>query len=286
MGGTGEDSIRVVVEVERSHLNDPGAVLYGARTNTSEDGRIIFRHLMVSQPGPIQLKITMKQNDETPRLLFKFLVQVSDNPEMEISHRCLFVFGAIQSPFGLSQAETAAWNDVSATTVVGRVPSTRLFEVLSCLPVFASWAVTVHISSLVSTTSGPIIEVLYRSGIEAVWTGHGMPRAEMPSHERLGIPVDCTNLKQIRGAYYKKSLKWHPDRWSSIFKSIGRSGDGRGDSTPAMVAERAAATAEDQLQEGPVALYQLAVQEAFELVAEAYEELVSSLDKSSDELIK
>ena len=278
MSGGEQEDICVTVEVERSHINDAGAALFGTRTNTSEGGKINFGHLMVSQPGPIQLKITTKRTDVPPAdsplesvpssrtLLFKFLVSVSNSPEMEISNHCLFIFEAIQSPFGLTQAEVNAWNDVSMTTVVGRVPSARLLETLSCLPVFFSWGVRVYISPLVSATSGTIIEVQYRAGIEAVWTGHGMPRVEMTSYERLGIPVGSTDFKQIRSAYHEKSLKWHPDRWSSILKSVANAGRG-GDAFVMATGDEG----------GAAALYKLAVQEAFELVAEAYEDLMSTL---------
>jgi hypothetical protein len=298
MSGAGQESIRATVEVERSHAGDPGAVLFGARTNSSEGGSVTFSRLMVSQPGPVQLKITMqrKQKHEPPSerseattpdapsaLLHKFMVHVFDNPEMEISNQCLFVFEVIQSPYFSSQHEIEAWNDVPATTVVGRIPAARLMEVLSCLQVFASWAVTVRISPLVSATAGALVEVQHRSGIEAVWTGHGLPRAEMTSFERLGVPLGSTNQKQIRSAYHKQSLKWHPDRWSGIFNSMAaqQAAVPRGDLQQQQQQHKEEEEEEEEGPPGPAALYKLAVQEAFELVAEAYEELMMSVEAAA-----
>ena len=275
MSGSEHDPVRVTVEVERSYINDPGAVLFGSRKNTSEDGVITFSHLMVSQPGPIQLKIIINANrvnqsssislpDDDRILLYKFLVHVSENPEIGNSNQCLFVFESIQSPSLTISSEVDSWLDTPANTIVGRLSSSYLISVLACIPVFASWAVTVHIAPVVSTPHGVIIDVMYRSGIDSVWTGHGLPRAEMSPYARLDIPVGCMSSKLIRGAYHKKSLKWHPDRWASIFNSIQK--------------ERKNEALHMDMEGGTIALYKLAVQEAFELIAEAYEELLLSLE--------
>lgn len=280
MSGADQDPIRFTVEIERSSVNDPGAVLFGARSNSSEEGSITFSRLMVSHPGPLQLKITSSLPGEgTPlTFLYKFLLQVSENPDMGTSNQCLFVFSSVQSPAFSTQMEVEEWKDLSATTVSGRLSPSLLMAVLGCLPVFASWAVTVHISPVVSSSQGVLIGVQYRAGIEAVWTGHGLPRAEMSPYERLGVPIGCDNLKQIRTAYYKKSLQWHPDRWSGTFSSMAMSEAGAGEENGSRQPEGEGG------EGGPVALYKLAVQEAFELVAGAYEELLqllSSLDGTS-----
>mmetsp|Transcript_4723 Transcript_4723/g.8910 ORF Transcript_4723/g.8910 Transcript_4723/m.8910 type:complete len:758 (-) Transcript_4723:84-2357(-) len=273
MSGTDHESIRVIVEVERSHVDDAGAVLFGTRWNSSDDGSITFRRLMVTQPGPIQLKISMEDESlrssstslpDGPRvLLFKFLVHAAENPDMGSSDQCLFVFDTIQSPVLHTQSEVDAWYNAPSNVVIGRLPSSNILAILSCSEVFKSWAVTVHVSPIVSSSQGDIIDIQFRSGIESVWTGRGLPRSEMNSYARLDIPLGCTDSKRIRSAYHKKSLKWHPDRWTSIFISVA---DADEDSLS------------QPLEGAAVSLYKLAVQEAFELIAEAYEDLMSNLE--------
>ncbi len=82
------------------------------------------------------------------------------------------------------------------------------------------------------------------SEIGAELPQYGLVMEEMSPYDRLGISPTCTNAKEIRRAYYKKSLQWHPDRWVGM------------------------------------ELYKLAVQGAFELVAEAYRMLTE--DTTSD----
>ena len=272
MNAVEQEPISMTIEVERGHINDPGAVLYGVRTNSSIDGKISFQRLMISQPGQVQLKISMKLENSTKSperiLVYKFVINVASNPEMELpNNSCLFVFNEIQSPFLSTSTDIVSWNDVLTTSVVGRLPSSRLFEILSCQHMFANWAVDVHVVPLVSSIQGNLIEIRYRSGIEAILTGRGMPRAEMNAYQRLGVPLGSSNLRQIRSAYHKKSLLWHPDRWSGILRSVTRSNDNHGDTVTG--------ESNNQYQQeiGPAAFYTLAVQEAFELVAEAYEEL-------------
>lgn len=268
-----DDPIRVTIEVEKGHHSDHGAVLFGKKTNSSVNGQIIFSHLMVSQPGPIQLKITMenlfseqfedKKDAPFRILLHKFLVDVSENPNMVVSNECLFIFNELQCPVAHSKNEVDSWLEQSSLIVKGTVHPKRVFHVLSCMDVFASWAVEVHILPISSVISGDVIDVSHRAGIEAVWTGQGMPRAEMNSYERLDIPTGSKNLKQIRNAYHKKSLQWHPDRWSSIIGSIKSS-------------ETLDEVVKGEI--GPAAVYKVAVQEAFELIAAAYEQLLIAIE--------
>jgi hypothetical protein len=72
-------------------------------------------------------------------------------------------------------------------------------------------------------------------GIDAIWLGTGLPRLEMTYEERLGLPIrkkavnttDDSNdkhtkkqkkkeNKELKRAYYRASLLWHPDKWATM----------------------------------------------------------------------
>ena len=106
--------------------------------------------------------------------------------------------------------------------------------------------------------------VEYRIGIDSIWTGVGLPRAEMAYPMRLGLSSLPTRgegegkefSKVVKRAYYRyyyrgrgvtlplsvilfrKSLQWHPDRWAGL------------------------------------GVYDVAVRGAFQLIGEAYEALM------------
>jgi hypothetical protein len=115
---------------------------------------------------------------------------------------------------------------------------------LSCRSVYELWAV------VSSTLPSGETYVQYRYGIDAIWTGKGLPREEMSYFERLDLPETVTDVKEVRRAYHRKSLQWHPDRWSGLTNTL-----------TGLSAE----------------LYGIAVQGAFELIAEAYKELTTAL---------
>ena len=47
-------------------------------------------------------------------------------------------------------------------------------------------------------------------------TGRDMPRPGMAPREVLRLPSDGElTAGQVRQAYYRTSLEWHPDRWSA-----------------------------------------------------------------------
>ena len=82
------------------------------------------------------------------------------------------------------------------------------------------------------------LHVEYRRGLDAIWTGIGLPRYEMSPEQKLGLVLPSELVEQyhawetkggsvqpsalnkaltrlIKRAYYRASLQWHPDRWSS-----------------------------------------------------------------------
>ena len=58
--------------------------------------------------------------------------------------------------------------------------------------------------------------VEYRQGIDSIWTGKGLPSPDQTPLQMLGLDEE-RNLtkKEVKRAYYRQSLLWHPDRWSS-----------------------------------------------------------------------
>lgn len=117
----------------------------------------------------------------------------------------------------------------------------------------------------------------YRYGVDAVWTGKGLPSEEMSFHQRLGLPEGTTKGKLIRRAYHKKSLEWHPDRWSSMINSVA----GASQKQKQRGQEGAQTKAEAAVGEFSASLYTLAVQGAFELVVEAYKALMAAAGGAS-----
>ena len=164
---------------------------------------------------------------------------VINNPAMTKSEKCLFVFSQLDCPNVRGISEVEQW--VSAFPFeVGILPLSYLGQVLSCRNTLDLWSIQVDILPAGET------RIRYRFGIDAVWTGKGLPQEEMTYYERLGLEEGTSDMKMIRRAYHKKSLQWHPDRWSAL--------TGNSSSYSSEV-------------------YTLAVSGAFELIAEAYKSL-------------
>jgi hypothetical protein len=112
-----------------------------------------------------------------------------------------------------------------------------------------------------------------------VWTGKGLPSEEMNYYQRLDLPEGTDKAKLIRRAYHKKSLEWHPDRWSSMINSVSSQKKiTSGDQSSSNSISKAGGVE----GEFTASLYTLAVQGAFELVVEAYKALMA-ITSSSDE---
>lgn len=208
--------------------------------------RVIFSQLIVSQPGPIELKISTftAQNSpaiDTSRNSNKVTLSISkltiaENPAMKESEKCLFLFSDIITPLVTSSGDEDHWTN-SFPFEVGMLPASYYLKVLTCTRAYDLWGV------LTAILPSGVTYVRFRYGIDAVWTGRGLPREEMTYYERLGLHDGITDSKEIRRAYHKKSLQWHPDRWSALTGN-----------TSSLTSE----------------LYSLAVKGAFELIAEAY----------------
>lgn len=256
----GVNDVRVIASINEN--NPQGAVLWGTTSNSSVDGRVSLDHLVISQPGPVEIKISYissksssslttskkKGLDEGRVTLLLTRLTVVPNPEMEASENCLFLFTSLICPAPAHQSDTNLW-EFSFPNEIGFLPSHLYLKVLSCRSVFDLWAITS------STLPSGETFVQYRYGIDAIWTGKGLPRVDMSYYDRLEIP-ETDDMKEIRRAYHRKSLQWHPDRWSGLTNTLtGLSSE----------------------------LYTIAVRGAFELIAEAYKELSKILTPENQE---
>jgi hypothetical protein len=246
-----DDDVKLIASINENNIQ--GAVLWGVRSNSSVNGIVTFSHLVISKEGFVDFKISQPVNSDTLEkmkskkigsnyqtgyeTLYITKMIVAENPEMKQTDMCLFVFYEAICPNYKSLVDINEWTSTFPSES-GIVSVSRYMDSLSCMNLWDTW----YVKSNILPTGETIIE--YRGGIASIWTGNDLPREEMSPYDRLGISPTCTNAKEIRRAYYKKSLQWHPDRWVGM------------------------------------ELYKLPVQGAFELVAEAYRMLTE--DTTSD----
>jgi hypothetical protein len=223
------------------------------------------------------------KNGDNKVALAVFYLKVLENPMQAHTELCTFVFRQASTPSFLDEEDYLStfprvvgqfpsiyyprlfacspildlWN--VSVRVGAQVPSS------ASIPSQLNWTDDAH-SLPNQTTDGhhvPVIDrmfyVEYRQGMDSVWTGTDFPSIEMNFVQRLSLDTEvdacrhhqtdtdsvCFSLKQLKRAYYRKSLLWHPDRWSNM----------------------------------PV--YAIPVQGAFELISEAYNGLQELLKSSS-----
>jgi hypothetical protein len=264
--------------------NQQGAIMWDQRSNETDGSGVSFLHrLVVSQAGTVELRIhsyrylsptsmqgigagagvgvgvgAREENADLKRvtvLLAAFQMSVRRDPNKQDSAPCMFAFREVYSDPTTTED---SWNALSPNTR-GKLPTHLVLRALACLPIFDQWYV-----SLLPGPNGDLF-LEYRSGIAAVWTGRDFPAIEQRAEERLGLsresweqlqelslqnaaaaasteggtePTTAHAIKgkgksggagqgqgkglaarvsrDIRRAYYKKSLQWHPDRWAGM----------------------------------------------------------------------
>eukprot|EP01039_Chlorochromonas_danica_P001395 gene1395-1516_t len=252
-----EEAERPTFAVHINSNNKQGAVMVGFVTNrTDSQGMLRFQDLMITQPGPLDLTVLLKQKDGQSLVLASLRLMVQENPLYRDSSHCLYVFTNSQCSALDSEEEASRL----FPTLRSFYDPAGYLSHLSCSEKTAVWQVKAY-----SLASGGMVAD-YRMGLESIWTGINMIHAEMSMLERLGISqteiarfnatqskrhkaLDTADynrgmLKLIKRAYYKSSLQWHPDRWAGY----------------------------DQ--------YHYAIQAAFQLVTEAYETLQAEYSSS------
>lgn len=198
--------------------NEQGAVLWGIRHNKTACGVLHFSNLIVSQPGEVQIKVVSRAAAHaaannaptgssaspvsvTP-ILTMFLLHVHPDPNQGSvsTGLCLFPFkegqtGATELPpadaikveedvEGIEEQSNgkAAFSDAGPMIIRSYLPIQRYLRLLHCAGIFHTWHVSLHAGQ-----GGFWVE--YRNGIDAIWTGRGLPRYEDTFEVRLGLPA-------------------------------------------------------------------------------------------------
>ena len=156
MLGKPGSGIRVMASINDN--NQQGAVMWGLRSNSSVNGIVLLSSLVISQPGDVELKITTgvskdiliskhskkkNENDNDKKTLSLSKLTVYENPRMQNSNICLFVFLEAMCPAVYSSAEVENWENTFPNEV-GVIPSRLLMLSLGCNDIFASWAVQMY----------------------------------------------------------------------------------------------------------------------------------------------
>ena len=263
--------------------NPQGAVLWGLRSNYSQNGVLQLNSVVISQPGPVQLRVSTRPYSAGAgplKIIESFNLVVKEDESAAATAPCVYVFKEAFCPAGTDEGDWIAefprirsFAPAAPAAAGGVGHNSNYFRNIQCAgDVLAAW----HVNAYLQPDGGMWVE--YRLGIDAIWTGIGMPKMEMGAEERLGLiglsnrlPAAAATAaatadeakigavagkkpsraqerqaqKELRRAYYRKSLQWHPDRW------VGMS------------------------------MYTLAVQGAFELITEAYGELTGTGARSA-----
>jgi hypothetical protein len=207
-GGNGGDFVSVRLAVNENNVQ--GAVLWGARTNSTDSGRVAFSGLLVTLPGPLSFKLSSSSAPSpSSGTLLAFSLTVREDEATKGAARCAVVFR-----HGQCQGSGGDADDLLPFVRSSLPFAPSYLSALACMPVYASWFVAAHI--------GPGFAIFeYRAAIDAIWTGRGLPSAEQTFHQRLGL-VDPSltgavlTPRALKKKYYSASLMWHPDRWTGM----------------------------------------------------------------------
>jgi hypothetical protein len=247
-GGRFVDATKEFVFSASINGNNPqGAILWGHRTNYSSDGSLQMNNLVVSQAGSVEFKISYRRVGDAPSdpsqppsqsseasrrdlvQLEMFHLAVKEDPKVVNAAPCLFVF---KDAFCPADGPDSVWLS-EFPRIRSYSPARRYLQNLDCVQAMGVW----HVDAWLGPDGSLWSE--YRLGVDAIWTGVGMPRVEMTHAERLDLPADIVTslisaegetrrslsarkkatkeaLKTLRRAYYRKSLQWHPDRWAAM----------------------------------------------------------------------
>ena len=205
----------VPYQVAINEGNEQGAVLWGIRQNKTACGVLHFSNLVVSQPGEVQVKVVSRESAHananiafsttpvgsaattTSAILTTFVLHVHPDPNQGsvATGLCLFPFkegmtGATELPLSISKQKSGtelssgkiAFDEAGPAVIRSYLPVQRYLRLLHCAATFDTWHVSLH-----KGQAGFWVE--FRNGIDAIWTGKGLPRYEDTFEERLGLPA-------------------------------------------------------------------------------------------------
>lgn len=230
--------VRTSVAVRGSN----GAVVNAfGRFNTSSDGIVHFSHLSFSGPGNLTLQfyIDGKDNDGVGAAsanarvpLEAARVIVAETEHGAIVRRCRRVFSQLACPWpseGEGGKEACTANGAGGAGNGGppqhQQPFSVATEAVSTVSggAAAAWFVMtcqqvleengIYVAYVPSRSKEALSALLwYHPGIEALETGVGLPTRDQAPWARLGVDRNAS-AREVRRAYYRQSLLWHPDRW-------------------------------------------------------------------------
>eukprot|EP00752_Nemacystus_decipiens_P005158 g4681.t1 len=231
--------VRASVAVRGSN----GAVVNAfGRFNTSSDGIVHFSHLSFSGPGNLTLQFYIDGTDsdgigaasaDVRVPLEAARVVVAETEHGAIIRRCRSVFSYLACPWpleaeggkaasirdGVGEARNIAQSQQQrqssvATEAVSTVSggASAAWYVMSCQQVLEENGI--YVAYVPSRSKETTLSALlwYHPGIEVLETGIGLPTRDQTAWERLGVDRHAS-ARELRRAYYRQSLLWHPDRW-------------------------------------------------------------------------
>lgn len=195
------------------------SVSANGRFNTSSDGVVLFSHICFTGAGSLTLQFSIDGYRGTSVPLAAAHIVVAETEHGVTVRRCGRIFSQLSCPAG---AEPAGWGACDGTKEKCEPPvvteavsivaggAVAAWHVLSCQRVLEDNGVQV---AYLSGGKAPLSAWLwYHPGMEALETGAGLPTRQQPAWERLGVKRDAS-AREVRRAYYRQSLLWHPDRW-------------------------------------------------------------------------
>ncbi|CAN0089971.1 unnamed protein product, partial [Discosporangium mesarthrocarpum] len=194
-------------------------VVEGARTNTSRSGVVHFSHLAFTEAGNLTVRFSI--GDIT---LASARVVVVETQEGLLARNCRGVFSLLECPVAMgieggpnSSPGTVHLTLPSLTESVSVVEGDVAWLVFACMGFFEQRGVPVAIFTgkgvgEKARRTGVVAQLWYHPGMEALETGSGLPSCSQTPRERLGVSSGA-GVREVRRAYYRLSLMWHPDRW-------------------------------------------------------------------------
>ena len=193
----------------------------------------------VSLPGPVKLKISAAVYREEGRhevVLGVFGVEVRPDSDQNYDLSCVFVF-----THGMCSASDLYTSE--ASSIITATVTSDYLSVARCLPSYRHWGLLVSPPLLTHPETGVgavgregylyLYHLSYQRGVDAVWTGHGLPGEHTAPRDALQLPhtfptsntTHTTAARQLRKAYHIQSKIWHPDRWvntpaGTVYKHI------------------------------------------------------------------
>lgn len=206
------------------------------RFNTSSDGVVHFSNLSFSGSGNLTLQFFIYGNNSSDGVanidvpLAAARIVVAETEHGAIIRRCRGIFSQLACPWPLDGVQATSANGTNegmgidapdqhqqapyvATEAVSTVSGgvVAAWYVLTCEQILEENGM--YVAYVSSRSAGPLSALLwYHPGIEALETGAGLPSRDQPAWEVLGIGQNAS-AREVRRAYYRQSLLWHPDRW-------------------------------------------------------------------------